>query len=175
MTPTDTVSIERAENGSAVYDEQHTYRYLLTRKWDDGSPPICWVLLNPSTATASDNDPTIARAVGFSRSWGFGSLAVVNLFAQCGTDPVMLSTANDPVGPHNNVTITETAATSPTVVLGWGTHGDTSNPATGVPRSREVLRMLDHLDPVCLGRTRSGQPRHPLYLPGSLSPVPYLR
>jgi len=67
--------------GEAIFDDQRTYRYRLSRIWDDAAPGVCWVMLNPSTATTGVDDPTISRVIDFSRSWHHGSATVVNLFA----------------------------------------------------------------------------------------------
>jgi hypothetical protein len=71
----------------ADLDAGGTYRYRLTKTWDRSQPQVTWVMLNPSTATADTDDPTIRRVVGFSRRWGFGSAVVVNLFALRATQP----------------------------------------------------------------------------------------
>src|SRR5262245_19133112 len=78
------------------------YRYWLTRTWDNSLRRVCWVMLNPSTADAEQDDPTIRRCVGFARSWGAGGIIVVNLFAFRASDPKALLRAADPVGPDND-------------------------------------------------------------------------
>ncbi|HZD24501.1 MAG TPA: DUF1643 domain-containing protein [Acidimicrobiia bacterium] len=155
---------------SATFDRDSLYRFRLTRDWVGGGFRVCWFLLNPSTATAHEDDPTIRRVIGFSRAWRFGSVVVVNLFALRSTDPSNLFTAPDPVGPDNDIIIARAAASSCQIVVAWGTHGETHNPATGVPRDREVLTLLAHTEILCLGRTANGQPRHPLYLPATATP-----
>lgn len=68
------------------------YRYSLRRRWADGGPPACWIMLNPSTADAEKDAPTIRRCIGFSKAWGHNALVVVNLFALRSTDPTALRT-----------------------------------------------------------------------------------
>lgn len=161
-------------NGDALFDPTGTYRYRLSRSWDEGLAQICWVMLNPSTATASVDDPTISRVVGFSRSWGYGSVSVINLFALRTPRPEQLKTATDPVGPDNDQIIIDTTSETDRVVVAWGNHGSLQNPATGVSRAREVKTLLERagVASLCLGHTNRGEPRHPLYLAGSTTPLP---
>jgi hypothetical protein len=143
------------------------YRYTLWRVWNTALPRVAFILLNPSTADAKLDDPTVRRCVGFARAWGFGSLELVNLFAYRATHPRELKTAPDPVGPANDDTILQAVSSAQLIVVGWGTHGGLYG------RDRAVLRLLP--DSICsLGATRDGFPRHPLYLKQATAPVPYL-
>lgn len=147
-------------------DIEGPYRYELTRTWDPASALVCcWVMLNPSTADASVDDPTIKRCIGFARDWGFGGLVVVNLFALRSTDPRALKTAVDPVGPRNDASILAAAGRASRVVCAWGTHGVFAD------RGAEVRQLLRPFDPHALRLTKAGHPSHPLYLPRALSPV----
>jgi hypothetical protein len=125
--------------------------------------------LNPSTADAERDDPTIRKCVGFARTWGFGGVEVVNLFAYRATLPCEMRLAADPIGPTNDSHILDVAARCRPVVAAWGTHGDF------LGRSRAVLDLLatlgTHVE--CLGTTRSGHPRHPLYVRYDTPLVPY--
>lgn len=143
------------------------YRWCLTRHWDDDLPTCAWVMLNPSTATADEDDPTVRRCVGFSRRWGHGGIAVVNLFALRAADPKKLLAAEDPVGPLCDETIRVYCRRRFTVAA-WG--------ALAPPRrAAEVLAILraEAAEVVCLGLTRGGQPRHPLYLAADTEPMLY--
>ncbi len=116
-------------------------------------------MLNPSTADAEHDDPTIRRCFGFARSWGFGALEVVNLFAWRSTSPAALQSAKDPVGPANDAAILDAHACCGQTVLAWGNHGAHLN------RDREVRLLLDgDASVVHFGLTGAGQPRHPLYI-----------
>lgn len=159
---------------TATFGGNGIYRYLLSRTWDNDLPAITWVMLNPSTATASSDDQTISRVVGFSRLWGHGSAEVVNLFAFRTTSPALLQVPDDPVGPGNDDVVLNSAARTGKVIVAWGNHGELANPSTGAPRCDEMLRMLDDAERkvVCLGKTRRGQPSHPLYLPADTRPTP---
>ncbi|MDB5297796.1 MAG: hypothetical protein JWO31_3779 [Phycisphaerales bacterium] len=78
---------------AAVLSPCERYRYVLHRWWDESKPAVCWLMLNPSTADAATDDPTIRKCCGFARAWGAGGIAVVNLFALRATDPRRSTTA----------------------------------------------------------------------------------
>jgi hypothetical protein len=156
---------EVAEARSAVISDDGLYRYRLDRRWADG-PRVTWVMLNPSTANAEVEDPTSRRVIRFSRAWGYGALTIVNLYAWRATDPVELWFVEDPVGPENDRYLAEACAGTD-VIAAWGASGH-------VDRIREVLALpgMDGLKALAL--TQSGQPRHPLYLRGNLTPEPWV-
>ena len=155
------------DTGSAVIISPcGLYRYLLLRDWRNG-PTVNFVMLNPSTADATQDDPTIRRCAGFAKAWGYGTLAVTNLYAFRATNPAELQRAADPVGPANDDTIKAVALDSALVVCAWG--------ALGGARAAVVERMLGRLGVqlYSLGMTKGGQPRHPLYLPARCQPRPF--
>lgn len=157
---------------TAVMDRSRTYRYLLTRIWDTSRPVMTVVMLNPSTADHRQNDPTITRLAGrngFARRFGMGGIAVVNLFAFRATKPQALGEAADPVGPHNDVFIRQAASTAGLVVAAWGGERRAVDRASIVTRSLTAAGVRLH----SLGVTSTGQPRHPLYLPGNAALAPY--
>lgn len=151
---------------SAVISEDGLYRYCLGRQWDTAKPGVVWLMLNPSTADGETDDPTIRRCVAFSRKWGFGTLNVVNLFAYRATDPAHLMQAymhgTDIVGPQNLQALGENVAASALVVAAWGTAPIARGAAIQVYNGL-LKRMPQPL--VCLGITKNGSPRHPLYVP----------
>ncbi len=136
------------------------YRYLLWRQWNPEGPRVTFLMLNPSTADAASNDPTIRRCISFAQSWGYGSLEVVNLFAYRAVSPQALRGATDPVGPENDQYLLQAAARSACMVAAWGDGGHYQD------RGRAVTALLitHSYDLSCLGRTQSGCPRHPLYI-----------
>ena len=163
---------------AAVLSDCGRYRYRLTRVWDLGRPLMIWIMLNPSTADASQDDATIRRCTGFAWSWGHGGIVVLNLFALRATDPGELLTHPSPVaepgpvpghaGNRNDFEITSFAsARDRRVVAAWGCHG------TFMGRDREVLALLGNRPIECLGLTKEGHPRHPVRLRGDLRPVPW--
>jgi hypothetical protein len=155
--------IDESTVKSAVIDPSGTYRYSLTRSWHSGRPRVCWVMLNPSTADAEVDDPTIRKCIGFSRLWGFGALEVVNLFAYRATSPKALPLAKDPVGPDNAAFIRDAIDNADKVVAAWGADvmaREGSAPFACIVWARST--PVYHL-----GLTKAGAPRHPLYLPYS--------
>ena len=154
----------------AVLSPCGRYRYMLTRRWGEGAV-VCWIMLNPSVADAVVSDPTLARCVAFSKAWGAGGLVLVNLFALRATDPRELRVVADPVGPENDRWIREALAlATPFAVVAWGSHG------RFMARDLEVLAIIREMGrmPYCLGKTRGGRPRHPLYLRRDTKLEPYL-
>ncbi|MCV7255651.1 DUF1643 domain-containing protein [Mycobacterium hackensackense] len=154
---------------SATMSDCGTYRYRLTRIWDESKPVLAWVMLNPSTADGSTNDPTIRRCIAFAKAWGFGGITVVNLYALRATDPKQLWQHADPVGPDNDAELANVAECYSLVMLAWG-----SNAAPG--RAADVLRILSRVYDrsgklAVLGWTKGGQPRHPLYVRADTHPV----
>lgn len=150
----------------AVFDPSDEYRYSLWRTWDSALPRVAFVMLNPSTADHRIDDPTIRRCMGFARQWGYGSLSVVNLFAYRTPSPAALARAADPVGPDNDRYLRAACRRARDIVLAWGTHGSLHG------RDRAVLDLLGRgrKPLLCLGTTRDGHPRHPLYLPRDTRP-----
>lgn len=151
-------------NDTAVLSDCGMYRYTLTRTvggllWPitQEHPTVLWVMLNPSTADADTDDPTIRRCIGFTSDWGFHYMKVVNLYALRSTDPRNLWAADDPVGPDNNDHIEQAARTAALIVCAWGGNAKPD-------RVREVMDLLAPYSTKCLGTTGSGAPRHPLYL-----------
>ena len=154
-----------ALESTASFSACGTYRYDLTRHWGD-DPMVVWVLLNPSTADAERDDPTIRRCIGFAKQWGHGGLVVLNLFALRSTDPKALYHHPDPVGPDNDATITRWLDRDDVrrVVVAWGAHGALHDRYRAFAELALATRRIALRRAQCLGRTQKGQPRHPLYL-----------
>lgn len=147
----------------AHFDASRRYRYRLDRVWDRKRPRVTFILLNPSTADESVDDPTLRRCVGLARSWGFGGLIIVNLFAWRARNPAALRVVRDPIGPRNDSYIRSAVKQSDCVVAGWGVGGDFRG------RESDVRAMIGEVPLHRLGLTRNGQPRHPLYVPASVT------
>lgn len=153
-------SVVEGVTREAVFDRSGMYRYQLRRRWRDGAGATVFVLLNPSTADDVSDDPTVRRCMGYARGWGSRELRVVNIFAYRATDPADMKRARDPVGPENDAAICDACRRSDRIVLGWGAHG------AHLDRGSAVLTLLRRFRLHCLGTTRAGAPRHPLYLRG---------
>ncbi len=158
MKPLDTLR-------DAIISDCGNYRYLLSRSWDPALPALLIIGLNPSTADALQNDPTIRRCIGFAKSLGFGSLYVANLFAFRHPDPNTLFAQADPVGPENDRYIRKYIQKASKVVVAWGNCGNR------LGRDKTVLKLID--EAWCLKINKSGQPAHPLYLKKNLKLKPY--
>jgi hypothetical protein len=138
------------------------YRFALWRRRDTG-PRVLFVMLNPSTADETTDDPTIRRCIGFARAWGFGSLAVGNLFALRTPKPGDLRTCVVPIGAGNDDWLVRLNQESVLTVAAWGNHGcflDRSSSVKSVLSDLHVLRL-----------TKLGEPGHPLYMPRDVVPL----
>ncbi len=153
--------------GGANFSRCRRYRYTLWRRWSETGPLVMMIGLNPSTADARHDDPTIRRCIRFARDWGGAGLLMVNLFAFRATYPSVLKAETDPVGPRNDLWIRRMASQSQLRVAAWGNHG------VFMDRAGQIQRMLRGKLSV-LRETGAGQPAHPLYLPAHLEPRPWL-
>ena len=107
----------------AIYSECMTYRYRLTRSWEPSAKRVTFIMLNPSTATEIQNDPTVERCERRARALNFGAFCVTNIFAYRETDPGKMRAASDPIGPENDREIHEAALWADQIIAAWGTHG----------------------------------------------------
>ena len=146
-----TIEIERG----AEFSKCGKYRYRLWRVWGK-EPCLCWLMLNPSRATATDDDPTIRRCMDFAQRWGFGGIHVVNLFALVTPHPAVLKKNGKRVGRRNDLVIQRYAGWP--IVVAWG------DQRFARPRARQVLSLLHGARLFCLGTTKDGNPRHPARL-----------
>ncbi len=148
---------------TAVYSPCERWRYLLTRTWDPAGARALIVMLNPSTATEVQNDPTVERCERRARALGYGAFRVTNIFAFRATDPRVMRGQDDPVGPGNDAAIRESAegwVGDGLILCAWGNHGAHLGRGVAVERQLRGLGMpLHHL-----GLTRTGEPQHPLYI-----------
>lgn len=169
---------------NAVFSDCGRYRYWLERIWDLEAPILPWVLLNGSTADSVRNDPTVRRVIGFTRRWEFGGLWLVNAYAAMATKPrELLAMDKNAAGPRNRHYVQKTIRDAwrharklritreLPVIVGWGNHG---------ARGGQDRRVLDWIGragvPVrlqCLGVTKLGCPRHPLYCAAGTARVDY--
>lgn len=145
---------------TAVYSDCERYRYLLTRVWDPSGRKALFIMLNPSTATEVQNDPTVERCERRAQALGFGAFRVTNIFAWRDTDPKAMRAAVDPVGPANDAAIADSCPWADQIICAWGSHGAHLDRGASV---EALLRASNH--PLFhLGLTKHGHPRHPLYI-----------
>lgn len=152
----------------ALYSPCLAFRHALHRRWSAG-PVLGWVMLNPSTATEAQDDPTIARCGARARAMGFGGISIGNLFAYRATDPRDLKRAVDPLGAGADAALVLAMAEVELLVCGWGNHG------THLGRGAQVAALLRAAGHRLhhLGLTGQGQPRHPLYTAYAVRPQPW--
>lgn len=156
-------------DSTAVYSDCERYRYLLTRVWDPAGPKALFVMLNPSTATELQNDPTVERCERRARVLGFGAFRVTNIFAFRATDPRVMRAEDDPVGESNDAAIADSALWSDRIICAWGAHGAHLGRGDAVQGLlRATGKPLWHL-----GLTRAGAPKHPLYIGYDRQPEPW--
>lgn len=164
-----------AVNSGAEFSECRTYRYALWRHWDwEGYASCCMFIgLNPSTADETVNDPTIRRCINFAKSWGYGGIYMMNLYAFRATLPTDMVKAVDPVGPGNDQAFGYYRSKVGKVVAAWGSIETRYRPRLSwSSRIKAVLSQVNQ--PVwCLGKTQDGSPRHPLYVKGDTELIPF--
>lgn len=145
------------------------YRYLLSRIWNEPGevsglityvPPhqLVFVMLNPSTADAFEDDPTIRRCISFGKRENFDMIHVANLYAGRATRPDDLFAMEDPEGPENRRVWEKLKSSSATIVCAWGAE------RRAVKQGEDFIEAMRGKDLFCLGMTKEGHPRHPLYL-----------
>ena len=147
----------------AEFSEDGFYRFSLLRAFRPEPTNVClFVMLNPSTADYVSDDPTVRRCIGFARSWGHDGIMVGNLYAMRTTRPIHLWEVADPVGrPRNDEALGEMLSDPAVtcVVAAWGANAQPE-------REAEFYKLAHVRDRIvqCLGETKDGYPRHPLYL-----------
>lgn len=168
------------ELAKTVFSPCRLYRYTLWRKWDCDSLTGCsddlkhshefvqFIGLNPSTADETRDDPTIRRCIAFAKSWGYGAMCMTNLFAFRATDPKQMMKKENLADIDNQHHILSCGSEAAIVVAAWGVNG------TFACRDLTVKQWLSQAKiPVFhLGLTKEGHPKHPLYLPKTLTPIP---
>ena len=149
----------------AIISEDKKYRYVLSRIWDESKPIVMIMGLNPSTADAMNDDPTITKCINFAKSWGYGGVYMLNLFAFRTSNPQTMLDADEPIGMENDKYLVEYSLKCDKVVCAWGNDGSYKN------RSSEIKSKLGNL--YYLALNKSGEPSHPLYLKSELVPIKF--
>lgn len=151
---------------TAIFSKCKNYRYTLWRWWDPEKEYLMVIGLNPSTADATNDDPTIRRCVRFAKDWNFGGLCMTNLFALRATNPKVMLKHSEPIGVDNNGWLQYIGRSAGMILAAWGSHGDY------LSRNKIIRKMMYDLDLrlYCLGITKSRAPRHPLYIKANTKP-----
>lgn len=160
-------------DSGAEFSDDRIYRFRLWRRWSEG-PLLMVVGLNPSTADEAQDDPTVRRCINFAKAWGYAGLMMTNAFAFRAKNPKVMLAAPDLAWSENLAIVDREAERvihgDGAVLAAWGNHGSHRI------QSR-CLRQRLHLcggGVACLGLTKSGEPRHPLYLAADTNPIPYI-
>ena len=166
------------EFAGAEFSASERHRYRLWRAFGRLAAPaprfVAFVMLNPSTADENVLDPTLRRCEGFAKTWGFDGFMVANVFALRSTDPKgLLEPCADPVGHGNAAAIKRVCGESELVVCGWGAFADCDAWRFTLDGTLQRIRAVR--EPHHLGLTKTGQPRHPLYLRADVKPQPFTR
>jgi len=158
-----------SQESGALFSKDRLYRTLLWRRWQDG-PSCVFIGLNPSTADEATLDPTCTRCMNFAKDWSYCSYQMLNIFALRSTDPRGVYKASDPVGQGNDFQIVQTCKQAALVVCAWGNHGQ------HLGRASQVIELLKQykIKAKCLGLTKYGQPKHPLYIKADTKPIPFI-
>ena len=145
-------------NTGAEFSLCRKYRYALWRRWKHNAPYVLFIGLNPSTANENEDDPTIRRCKRFASDWGYGAIYMANLFALRSTNPKNMLAHDEPIGANNDLVLTTLAHNSALIVCAWGAQGG------HMERDEHVKALLSQYELFCLGVTKTGKPRHPLYI-----------
>lgn len=149
---------------------RHEYRYTLSRTWAEGQPHAMFVMMNPSTADLTADDPSVAKCGRYARAWGYGGLYVGNTFAYRATDKKRLVEVDDPVGPDNDFHLVAMAKLACIVVFAYGQPGHPRLRTRGPELARLLMREAG-IRPHVLRLANDGTPYHPLYLKETLQPI----
>lgn len=146
----------------AAFSPDGQHRYRLCRRWDRSKPRVLWVMLNPSSANALQDDPTIRRVQRFSVKNGFGALEVVNLFSRISTDPEDLKGLDTAalIGPENAKHWAEAKGRADAVIAAWGAM-KVFDEASAKARALQAVAFFEEM--MALEILAGGMPKHPLY------------
>jgi hypothetical protein len=141
------------KEADAAFTDDGIHRIWLSRIWDDQKPKVMFIGLNPSTANAVSDDPTIRKIKKIANHNGFGGVYMMNLFTFISTDPEKLDKENGNIFNADTwLSIISDRCTG--VVFAWG-----SFKVFG--RDKEVISLFD--EACALKINQNGSPKHPLY------------
>jgi hypothetical protein len=164
------LAVAQGVKSSAMFGgPKDCYRYRLVRTWDETKPHALFIMMNPSTADPSVDDPTVAKCGRFARAWGYGGIYVGNTFAYRATDKKRLGRIADPVGPDNDKHLIAMAELAAIVIFAYGQPSHKALRERG-PLLAKIL-VAKGIKPHVLKLSKGGTPWHPLYLLETLKPV----
>lgn len=140
---------------------------------------LCFIMLNPSTGTDSEDDRTIQKCKKFAKYWDYKHMRIVNLYAARATNPKDLRTmVINPVGEgdKNDEMIRQVLSdlkSGDRVVCAWG-GTNVRNKGTRIKKVHEMLLRDCQATEICaLKINRNGSPRHPLYVSQDVAVLDY--
>ena len=159
-----------------LFSECKSYRWILKRELFSGKKTVIFIGLNPSKANSSNNDRTLKRIINFCSIWNYKNIYIINLFGLISKSPIQLSKSNDPIGKNNDFIILKSLEfwredSNCDLWVGWGDKGQLKG------RDRQVLKLIKNFSNLksneinysksvlCIGLSKKGNPRHPLYMP----------
>jgi hypothetical protein len=156
----------------AVFSEDRKYRYALWRIWDTNNSKVMFIGLNPSTANENDNDPTIRRVIGFAKDWGYGGVYMMNCFPFVSSNPKdLVDYDRTPFDSYqlniNDKKLREVGGKCSEIIFAWGNFEIVKTAC----RDNDLRKMFPHAK--CLGKNKSGSPKHPLYISAKTKPIIY--
>lgn len=162
---------ENYHHAGAILSPCGLYRFKLWRQWeplDGASGTALFILLNPSTADAYQDDATVRRCIAFTKAWGMVCTEIVNVFPFRATKPADLKKhlSSPEADEENACHVLNAARNADRVICGWGAHRMATKPARVLLSGVEVPLW-------CFGLTADGFPRHPLYLPADAQLEPF--
>lgn len=138
---------------AAEFSECGKYRYYLLRYWDINKPFVLCIGLNPSTANATDDDPTIRNLGALLRTYGFGGFYMANLFALISSEPEAIRSCPDPL-KENDKWLTYLEGVTSETIFCWGSFKQAEY------RAKKLIGKFPGA--LCFGKTATGKPIHPL-------------
>lgn len=156
-----------SQNSGAILSVDRKHRYALWRKWDENKPYVLFIGLNPSKADENNDDPTLRRCIGFAKAWGYGGVCMANLFSLRATDPRDMKNSPYPVRKENQKYLQQLANNAGLIICAWGTHG------SYLDADKQFMKHLKAYSLKCLGITKEGHPKHPLYIKSDQQPISF--
>lgn len=157
------------EESGAEFSADRLHRLKLWRQWDTMKPAALFVMLNPSLADETTLDPTVRKCIGFATRWGYGKLWVGNLYTWISPYPEQIVQREAAaIAPGADQALLEMVEAVDLVIAAWGAQPWLTQ------RAHDVSRLLVSAKPLwCLGKTKDGWPRHPLYRSYEAALEPY--
>lgn len=142
----------------AIFDKDKNHRYILTRIWNENKPFVMFIGLNPSTANATEDDPTIRSVQRIANKNGFGGIYMVNCFPYISTNPKEMKQCSEQDIVINDKFILNAKSNCLEVVFAWGNFEIVKS----LNRDKSLIELLGVAK--CLGQNKNGSPKHPLYI-----------